>query len=96
MLSSLSRYSSVLIVLEVCLHHPIPCPCAVTMIRVLVVPIRKMMMKLDKRRLPGVLCMMLTVISLLTFVENPVSMPREEMQMEKRVGNKETHGSKGE
>jgi hypothetical protein len=40
--------------------------------------------------------MMLTVISLLTFVENPVSMPREEMQMEKRVGNKETHGSKGE
>jgi hypothetical protein len=42
----------VLIVLEVCVHHPIPCPCAVTMIRVLVVPIRKMMMKLDNPLTP--------------------------------------------
>jgi hypothetical protein len=41
------------IVLEVCVHHPIPCPCAVTMIRVLVVPIRKMMMmKLDNPLTP--------------------------------------------
>jgi hypothetical protein len=53
-----------------------------------------MMMKLDKRRLPGVLCMMLTVTNLLVFVENPVSTPREEMQMEKKVGNKEAHRSK--